>query len=319
MTTPPTGDPAPFAATLRAVRNRSGQSQAEVAKKAGLTASYLSMLESGRKPPPSDPVVKRLARALGLEPAFLLEIAHLERTPEDIRNRMAGLSRSLEAEKKVTRKVLRGPLLEVFWHFLSWSGFKDSSLESLRLSRRTHRLARRLARDARDAASSADFREKTSEVVDTMDSAAAAELIDAMPELSRPPETSTRGSPTDLPVRTDLVEDAGDAGNAATERLPAPAGFGTSGLFWYRVGDQDMYPRVQEGDYVLMAPGARPGNGDLVGVRLGDRDTVRIYMALPGGVELTAANASLPPMRPGPGAEILTVARWLSRPLGEDT
>jgi len=316
MTTPPTGDPAPFAATLRAVRSRSGQSQAVVAKKAGLTASYLSMLESGRKPPPSDPVVKRLARALGLEPPFLLEIAHLERTPEDIRDRMAGLSRSLEAEKKVTRKVLRGPLLEVFWHFLSWSGFKDSSLESLRLSRRTHRLARRLARDARAAASSADFREKTSEVVETLDSAAAAELIDAMPELTRAPETPSDGSATDLPVRTGLVEDGeGDTG----ERLPAPAAFGAPGLFWFRVGDQDMYPRVQEGDCVLMAPGARPGNGDLVGVRLGDRDTVRIYMDLPGGAEMTAANASLPPLRPGPGAEIVAVARWLSRPLGADT
>ncbi len=318
MTMPPSGDPAPFAATLRAVRDRSGQSQAEIAKKAGLTASYLSMLESRRKPPPSDAVVKRLARALGLEPAFLLEIAHLERTPEDIRNRLAGLSRSLDAEKRVTRKVLRGPVMEVFWHFLSWSGFKDSSLESLQLSRRTHRLARKLAREARDAASSEDFREKTSETVESIDPESAAELIGAMPELSRTPEVSPAGGPdtVGLPVQADL----GDAsGTDAEERLPAPPALHAADRFWFRVGDQDMYPRVQEGDLVLMAPGAQPGNGDLVGVRLPDRDTVRIAMDLPGGVELTAANASLPPLRPGDGVRIVAVARWLSRPLGTDT
>jgi len=316
MTTPPAPDPAPFAATLRAVRGRTGLSQAEVAKRAGLTASYLSMLESRRKPPPSDPVVKRLARALGLEPAFLLEIAHLERTPETIRNRLAGLSRSLDAEKKVTRKVLRGPVMEVFWHFLSWSGFKDSSLESLRLSRRTHRLARKLAREARDAASSEDFREKTSETVDTIDPAAAAELIDAMPELSRPPEVSPGSGDPGLPVRGGFAPPDGEE---TGERLPAPPALNAPDRYWFRVDDQDMYPRVQEGDLVLMAPGVRPENGDLVGVRLEDRDTLRIAMRLAGGVELTAANASLPPLRPGPAVEIVAVARWLSRPLGTDT
>ena len=32
--------------------------------------------------------------------------------------------------------------------------------------------------------------------------------------------------------------------------------------------------------------------------------------------ELAAANASLPPLRPGPTAEVAAVARWLARPLG---
>jgi transcriptional regulator with XRE-family HTH domain len=314
-------DPAPFAATLRAVRARMDLSQAEVAKRAGLTASYLSMLESRRKPPPSDAVVKRLARALDLEPSFLLEIAHLERTPEDIRRRMAGLRRSLETEKEVSRKVLRGPFLEMLWHFLSRRGMADPSIETLRLSRKTRRIVRGLVRDAGRTPNPEAFRERASDRVESLDVEARDELLEAMPDLAAPlagtaaPESSAEpGAPVldDFPETLEGLE-------ADVCRLPVPPALARPDLYWFRVKDQDMYPQVHEGDLLLLAPGDAPASGDLVAMRLDGRETIRTYLALADGAQLAAVNSAIPPT-PLPGGDddppIAAVARWLTRPLG---
>jgi transcriptional regulator with XRE-family HTH domain len=44
-----------------------------LAKKAGLSEAYLSQLEAGDKKNPSPPTLKRIARALGVPVAELLE------------------------------------------------------------------------------------------------------------------------------------------------------------------------------------------------------------------------------------------------------
>ena len=59
--------------------------QAELAEKVGVTASYISLLESGKRPAPSDEVTGRMEEALGMTPGELVRLAHLERTPADIR------------------------------------------------------------------------------------------------------------------------------------------------------------------------------------------------------------------------------------------
>jgi transcriptional regulator with XRE-family HTH domain len=58
---------------IKALRTRAGLTQAEVAKKAKVTVPYLSMLERGRRRSPSIPVLRRLARALGVPVGDLLE------------------------------------------------------------------------------------------------------------------------------------------------------------------------------------------------------------------------------------------------------
>ena len=47
--------------------------QAELAKKTGVTAAYISLIESGRRKSPSVDILKRLARSLDLSVAELLE------------------------------------------------------------------------------------------------------------------------------------------------------------------------------------------------------------------------------------------------------
>jgi XRE family transcriptional regulator, master regulator for biofilm formation len=58
---------------LKTLRERKGLSLDAVAKQAKVTKPYLSMLESGRRKNPSLDVLKRLARALGVNVAALLE------------------------------------------------------------------------------------------------------------------------------------------------------------------------------------------------------------------------------------------------------
>ena len=45
-----------YAEALRSRRQQQGLQQGELAGKVGVTASYLSLLESGKRPPPSDEV-----------------------------------------------------------------------------------------------------------------------------------------------------------------------------------------------------------------------------------------------------------------------
>lgn len=74
-----------FAQTLRLNREKAGLKQSELAEKVGVTGPYISLLESGKRPPPGDDVTRRIEKTLGIAPKTLLRLAHIARTPEDIR------------------------------------------------------------------------------------------------------------------------------------------------------------------------------------------------------------------------------------------
>jgi transcriptional regulator with XRE-family HTH domain len=54
-----------LANTIKALRDRKGWSEADLAAKAMVTAAYVAMLESGTGASPPAPVLRRLERALG--------------------------------------------------------------------------------------------------------------------------------------------------------------------------------------------------------------------------------------------------------------
>jgi transcriptional regulator with XRE-family HTH domain len=60
-----------FATNLKSERLRRKLSQEALAAKAGLSVSYISMLERGQRTPPLDPL-ESLARALSVQPTSLL-------------------------------------------------------------------------------------------------------------------------------------------------------------------------------------------------------------------------------------------------------
>lgn len=60
------------AQNLRVVRAQQRLSQQAVAKKARVSVSYVSMLESGQRTPPLE-TLEMLAKALGVSPMYLLQ------------------------------------------------------------------------------------------------------------------------------------------------------------------------------------------------------------------------------------------------------
>ena len=58
---------------IQVLRESKNMSQRALAKKANVTQSYVAQLESGLKKNPSLPVLRRLAKALGVPVAELLQ------------------------------------------------------------------------------------------------------------------------------------------------------------------------------------------------------------------------------------------------------
>lgn len=58
---------------VKRLRKQRKLSQAALGRKVGVTEAYISMIESGARPNPSLPTLQKLARALGVSVAELLE------------------------------------------------------------------------------------------------------------------------------------------------------------------------------------------------------------------------------------------------------
>ena len=63
----------PFGPTIERLMDEAGVTYRSLAAKTGLSAGYLNHLVHGNRPVPSDDVVKKLAKALGVEPEHFLE------------------------------------------------------------------------------------------------------------------------------------------------------------------------------------------------------------------------------------------------------
>lgn len=88
---------------LRERRESKGLTQDAVAAQVGISKPYLSNLETGRaKNPPADAKLIALETALGFESGQLIRLAHLARTPLDVRKEHEWL----EAEVRKLRGVL---------------------------------------------------------------------------------------------------------------------------------------------------------------------------------------------------------------------
>lgn len=61
-----------MASTLKRLRARRGLTQEQVARQVGVSKAYITMLESGARKNPSLPILKKLAKALGVPVTELL-------------------------------------------------------------------------------------------------------------------------------------------------------------------------------------------------------------------------------------------------------
>src|SRR5947208_1908184 len=108
-----------FASEIKRARLAAGISQAELGSRAGLTGSYICVLESRRKPPPSPDLVAAIAKALSMDEGRLQELAALERTPEPVRQRVLRLVR----ERGRARRSRDTLLTTTLFHMTRRPGF----------------------------------------------------------------------------------------------------------------------------------------------------------------------------------------------------
>lgn len=69
----------PFGDKIRTARKRKGLSLMVVSERAGISLSYLSQIENGRREPPDDKTIATLAVLLEIDITELLKIAHQDK------------------------------------------------------------------------------------------------------------------------------------------------------------------------------------------------------------------------------------------------
>jgi len=98
-----------FGEQLRALRVEAGLTQAAVAEAIGVTNTYVSALESGRKPAPPQALVTALAACLGVDERALWNLA-LEEREERLRRRIAGVPTSHRSKRTPSPASASRPL-----------------------------------------------------------------------------------------------------------------------------------------------------------------------------------------------------------------
>ena len=89
---------------LRNKREELGLTLDEVSGRSGFSKPYLSTIETGKvKNPPGDELLRKLEQILGFEPGALLDLAHIEGLPPDVREKYD----SAEAESEKWRRLIK--------------------------------------------------------------------------------------------------------------------------------------------------------------------------------------------------------------------
>lgn len=94
------------------IRNRREElelTQDKLATRVGISKPYLSNIETGKtKNPPADRIVEAIEQALDLPPRLLVKMAHLARTPQDVRDDHEMLLAEVRRLREVLRSLITG-------------------------------------------------------------------------------------------------------------------------------------------------------------------------------------------------------------------
>lgn len=98
------GEVLSFGLCLRELRKSAGVTQADLAASIGVSNTYISALESGRKPAPPHALVSAIAARLGVPDAALWQSAQAERE-DHLRRRIQGVPTSLRRRRHTEEKT----------------------------------------------------------------------------------------------------------------------------------------------------------------------------------------------------------------------
>lgn len=311
-----------FGELVRERRKARRLTQEDVAAEAGIRAAYLSRIERGQVPPPSDRVCRRLERVLGFEPGELLKLAHLERLPTDMRQLVVFQEELRRAElwlqEELHRRSRELPLelgadqLRERWEaavadleeelrrrYGHWREPERALLvDGLRRAARAQGEVLLLRAELmREARARAEGGRDLQQVYETGRLARFVERLQGNVEAVGPlgPRIPVinkvaAGYPTEF---TDLGYPVG----VADEYVFCP-GIDDPNAFAIRVCGDSMEPRYREGDILIISPAAAVASGDDCFVRIastGESTFKRVFFDTEDEVRLQPLNERYPP------------------------
>jgi repressor LexA len=94
---------------IRRRREQLGWTQERLAAAAGISKPYLSHIETGKaRNPPTDGILRAMEKALHLDRGALMRLAHLARTPSDVRAERELLEAEVTRLRGALRELIRG-------------------------------------------------------------------------------------------------------------------------------------------------------------------------------------------------------------------
>ncbi len=97
----------PLGQIVREYRQKAGLTQDQLAIRVGISKPYLSNIETGRaKNPPSDGILRAIEHNLGFTGGELLAIAHMQRTPLDVRQACELLQARLDSLRGAIKRMI---------------------------------------------------------------------------------------------------------------------------------------------------------------------------------------------------------------------
>jgi transcriptional regulator with XRE-family HTH domain len=92
----------PLGTNIRRQRRKMGLTLDDLAEQTGVSKPYLSLIENDRLAnPPRDEKLRKLEQVLGFSESELVRQAHLQRTPQDVRAMLMGLTQEKTARQRV--------------------------------------------------------------------------------------------------------------------------------------------------------------------------------------------------------------------------
>ncbi len=295
--------------------------QKDLAARVGIKAGYLSRIERGNVPPPSDEICARLEQELGFPPGELVAKAHLERSPTDVRAKLA-FAELLREEEKLARRRIARLVARTDWHRTTrqaeeaWQelsalvdrelarrydrrppGEREALLEMLADARESFReavlaIARGYRRLAREEHAGIDLDRLWADGTLRRWAEEKGSDIDRFLPLGRPIPLINKvsaGYPTDF---TDLGYPVG----VAEDYVYAP-GVADEKAFAVVVCGDSMEPRFREGDVLVVSPEApvQTGNDCFVKTTSDHTSTIkRVYFEDADRVRLQPLNPGYP-------------------------
>jgi len=297
---------AKLAQLVRHARQERGLTVTAVADRAGLTKSYVSMLENDRlKNPPSRVALARLEAALSLEAESLVRVAAVERMPQSVRQEIQGLADAAERGRLLAQWLQQHAAAERTG--TDEPAAAATKLDDLYRSGELHRrVAAALGQDPEGIAGPAKRGHGGGS--DGTDGVAELVRTRAVPLINR----VAAGYPTGF---TDLDYPA----RVADETVSCP-GLSDPDAFAARVVGDSMQPTYHAGDIVVFSPLADVTDGSDCFVRLEpDHESTfkRVFFEPDDRLRLQPLNPSFAPRTVGREQVAgMYKAVWCMKPLG---